>query len=506
MTHFYPAALRSLLRTFGVLLIGLFGQALAIDSTALRDVIRANGIGNIDLFVARANDKFIDGSVLEAFRLDNNGNLVFVIDVNEAANGTEKANSQGIAIDTVTLTVTIDGIDYSYTDFSTRTITLLAPLGQTTRSRYYTIIGDTGSNRITGNSASDINGSSYDATLSVPIDRDLSNATAATLVVRFLDVNGSLGDPETFYDYSNGFEDLALATRADAFYLDNLAPGQEQAPLVIPSESFASTSTNRLYFPSQSQFYLAAYEDLFPARGDYDFNDLVVAYRVYVDSDANSQVNAIGGEGFLVARGAAGYDHDWHLRIPLPATVSGNVTLDVIDPSTTASTSGHPEQFAFNGALDLTVFRNTRSLWVDPGFLHVNTLRQQGFIAGPHFNFHATLDAPLALTDMSNAPFDPYLMVHNTNYEIHLKKYAPVLASSSNNADGLTNFIDSAGFPFAMVLPDSWQVPVESTDLGLAYPGFINFISSGNIEQPDWYLNQDDQQTKATSKATWRWR
>ena len=75
MTHFYPAALRSLLRTFGVLLIGLFGQALAIDSTALRDVIRANGIGNIDLFVARANDKFIDGSVLEAFRLDNNGNL-----------------------------------------------------------------------------------------------------------------------------------------------------------------------------------------------------------------------------------------------------------------------------------------------------------------------------------------------------------------------------------------------------------------------------------------------
>ena len=490
----------------GLLLLCLTGQAKAIDSIALRDVIRANGVGNINLFVPRRNDKFIDGSVLEAFRLDNNGKLVFAIDVNEAANGTEKANSQGIAIDSVTLTLTIDGVDYVYSDFSTRTITLLAPLGETTRSRYYTVIGNTGSNRITGNNASDINGSSYDATLSVPVDRDMSNATAATMVVRFLDVNGSLGDPETFYDFSNGFEDVALATRSDTFYLDNLAPGQEQAPLVIPSESFASTSTNRLYFPSQNQFYLAAYEDLFPARGDYDFNDLVVAYRVYVDSDANSQVNAIGGEGFLVARGAAGYDHDWHLRIPLPATVSGNVTLDVVDPSTTASTSGHPQQFAFNGSLDLNVFRNTRSLWVDPGFLHVNTLRQQGFIAGPHFSFHASLDAPFALTDMSNAPFDPYLLVHNTNYEIHLKKYAPVLASSSNTADGLSSFIDSAGFPFAMVLPDSWQVPVESTDLGQAYPGFINFIASGNIEQPDWYLNQDNQQIKSTPKATWRWR
>jgi hypothetical protein len=145
------------------------------------------------------------------------------------------------------------------------------------------MVGDTGSNRITPSTTSDIV-ANFDATLSFPVDRDISAATQATLVVNLLDTNVALGDPEAFYDYSNGFEDVAIVTAADAAYLDDLAAGVASAPLVLPAETyFTDSGGGKAYYPSLTGYYLAAYEDLFPNRGDYDFNDLVVGYRVYTD-------------------------------------------------------------------------------------------------------------------------------------------------------------------------------------------------------------------------------
>ena len=51
--------------------------------------------------------------------------------------------------------------------------------------------------------------------------------------------------------------------------------------------------------------------------------EIVVGYRVYVNLDQDGMMTSIGGEGYLVARGAD-YNHDWHLRIPLPASASGS--------------------------------------------------------------------------------------------------------------------------------------------------------------------------------------
>ena len=107
---------------------------------------------------------------------------------------------------------------------------------------------------------------------------------------RFIDV--SLGDPEAFYDFSNGYEDIAIVTAEDAGYLDELEPGIVGAPLVLPEDTVATQDGGTAYYPSLTAYYIAAYEDMFPYRGDYDFNDLVVGYRVLCHDKPPSVVRA----------------------------------------------------------------------------------------------------------------------------------------------------------------------------------------------------------------------
>jgi hypothetical protein len=73
-----------------------------ITSLRLTDVIKSQGTGNIDLF------KDLNAEQLETLRLDNDGVLIFAVDINEDASGSEKASSQGVAIKSVSFTVDYD--------------------------------------------------------------------------------------------------------------------------------------------------------------------------------------------------------------------------------------------------------------------------------------------------------------------------------------------------------------------------------------------------------------
>ena len=501
-------ALNTLMRKSSLPVLCLLGlvasPAHALESTRLTDVIKSSGDGNIDVFNPSTSGRIIDGPTLEAFRQDNDGQVVFAVDVNEAADGSEKASSQAVTVDTAQLVITIGGTNYIYDSYSTITRTLLARKGQTTRSLYYSLIGDSGSSRITSNTDSDLYNSSFDSTLTFDVPDDLSGATAARLRVTLLDTNVQLGDPEAFYDYSNGFEDVALITREDAILLDDLEAGQAEAPLVLPAETVATeTGSSRVYYPSQSEFYLAAYEDLYPIRGDYDFNDLVVGYRVYVNLDQDGQMTSIGGEGYLVARGAD-YNHDWHLRIPLPASASGSGQLSVFLPD--SQTPDTQTAISVNsGRLDVLAFESVRTRWSDGSNKFVNSPSDQNLIRGHRFSFEVTLDAALGLAQLGEPPFDPYLYVYNTEYEIHLAGFPPVLPYSRNNQDGETSFKDANGYPFAMILPEDWRIPVEEVDLGAAYPQFLNFVTSGGGSNINWYRNPVADKIRQLLPSSWRW-
>ncbi|MBL4764914.1 MAG: LruC domain-containing protein [Colwellia sp.] len=479
-------------------------QAFAVspDSVRLKDTIK-QGVGLIDVFKGQGNTT-ISAAEVEQFRLDNIsdsiGYLVFGVDVNEAASGSEIPTSQGVAIASLALTVTRNGVETVYDVFSTQTQSMLAVAGQDNKTPYYTLIGHTGSNNIVG---SGLNGTSIDAILKIRVDDDLADASAIELSITLLETNSSLGDPEAYYDFTNGFEDLALVNLSDANFLNEQASGRDEAPLVVLTAQEADTVAS-LYWPSSTNYYVVAYEDEFPNKGDYDLNDLVVAYQVEFGLNSEGLVKTIKTRGYLVARGGL-YNHDWHLRIPLQDGSHAVGQFSLFSPPDSTLSNDSVNSIDVTDNLDIKVFSNTRTLFVDPLNSFVNTSVDSSIVKGDKFNVYITLDTPLAIAQIGPAPFDPYLLVHSTGYEIHLSGQSPVNDASINILNDETSFVDEMGYPFAFIIPEGWQTPTERVDVGTAYPELLNYIQSGKTESLDWYLNPGVEYVHPNSVEQWKW-
>jgi hypothetical protein len=174
--------------------------AQELVSVALTDVIKSQGTGNIDLF------KDVTASALEQLRVDNDGFLVFAVDINEAASGTEKASTQGIAVKSLRLIIGFDDASELVLDTAvsaccfSETQALLAEAPDVSRQLYYTLLGESGSSRITSNNTvQDL----FDSTLKFEVPETLysdigPSAVSAQLQIVLLQTNDALGDPEAF--------------------------------------------------------------------------------------------------------------------------------------------------------------------------------------------------------------------------------------------------------------------------------------------------------------------
>lgn len=388
----------------------------SVSSVRLTDTV-VKGVGDIDLL------KNVSPAALEALRAANGGRLVLGVDVNEAANGTEKAASQAVAVADGWLEVTLPGgVKRTYGHagaFWTETRALVAPAGTNNRAPYYTLLGESGSSRITSNSSIQ---SILDSTLKIAVPDDIGNADSAVLRVRFLDPNVKLGDPEAFYDFTAGFEDLALLSPQDAAYLDVVLPTETTFRKEAPAMELSAQGTQTLadaqqapapaplawlQQPAAGSYDTVAYEDLAPVRSDFDFNDLVVAYRYQL--------------------GLAG------------------------------------------GRLRWQAFRDTVSAFPASGTTAaapVNTTAGGGFSRGPKAVFSITLATPVAPPAPDAA--GPWMFVRSTITAVRL---------ADRGADG---------YPHALKLPLGWQPPAERKDIGLAYPELVKFVGSSGRLATDW--------------------
>lgn len=477
-------------------------QVSALESVKLKDTIK-QGLGQIDLFEPHNQKNVIDAMALEAYRQSNNGHLVFAVDVNEAASGTEKAQSQGVTIKTAYLTVVENGISRTYGDYETPTATMVAEQGQTTRQEYYTFIGETGSSRITPSSDSELYGSSFDTTLTVKVPDNIANISSAILTVELLQTNTSLGDPEAFYDFTAGFEDLAIITDVDKTYLEALAIGVDEAPLVIAKGQITQAVDSWVYYPSSDSYFVVSYEDKYPERGDYDFNDLVVGYRVGFGI-SNNQVTSVIATGYMIARGAA-YSHDWYLHVPFSEQVFGSATLNLFEPDSESQVTGYPKVSTVTNALDLLIYRDTKNLMSVAGSQFANTEPDVAAVKGHKFSFAVNLAAPVAMSAIPAPPYDPYLFTEVTGYEIHLPGNSTRLAFSTNSGMADVQYKDAQGYPYALVFPEDWLPPLEQVDLGDAYGQFLNYSRSGSNDSVSWYLNPEPSKTKNIGQQFWKW-
>lgn len=202
------------------------GRAQTIPSV-LTDTI-SQGAGTIDVL------KDVSAGALDEY-LDANGKLILGIDVNENASGNESSTSMGIAIESLALVLTTTTGTFTFNDFYTSTTASLVAAGSTTAKNYYTAFGQSGSSNING-STSTFNLSAFDDVIYLNVGVYSGTILSASLQVQFLQT-APTGSNNAFFDYSGGFEDLALLGAADANTLEAANIGTASAPSTV---TFAS--------------------------------------------------------------------------------------------------------------------------------------------------------------------------------------------------------------------------------------------------------------------------
>ncbi len=250
-----------------------------------------------------------------------------------------------------------------------------------------------------------------------------------------------------------------------------------------------ATRSTRTVLPN-SGVSVVAYEDLFPNKGDADFNDVVLQVTNEEDLNAEGKVVRIRGKYKLLAKGA-GYAHVIFLNLPGKGTYHAKVYNE--NNNLSSEVSLHLDSFQ-----QLPIFLRNERFFTDRNINNsslyftnqlcngmCNVYQNRPITASYTAEIEVIFDDPISKLELPAAPYDLYVYVNNTKKEIHL----PGLYKNNQGKD---LYLDSDGFPWAIVIPVEWNWPLERNKIQDAYPFFENWYRSEGLEYKDWYKRFDE--------------
>jgi LruC domain-containing protein len=241
-------------------------------------------------------------------------------------------------------------------------------------------------------------------------------------------------------------------------------------------------------FKVSSQNLSLAFEDKWPVRGDYDFNDLVLSCAFEEARNAQNKVVELACTYEPVARGA-GYRNALWLRFP-------ELARSKVASVWRAVAGG--EEVAWATRADQS--RATVEVFADghvalPGNPFANTQLGKNQVAGEVTVLRLRFSEPLDPAQLGAAPYDTFLK--RGGHEVHLPGFAPsdtIDPSLIGTGDDDTRigtsktFQTQSGHPWAIVVPGTWKHPSERRSIDLGYWGFVPWAESGGANHADWYL------------------
>ena len=251
----------------------------------------------------------------------------------------------------------------------------------------------------------------------------------------------------------------------------------------------ASLSTT-VYVPSEGAFGSVLYEDNWPALGDLDFNDGVVAYQYalgYEGPPANNNLTMLT-LSFNVLAAGAGLPSGLALSLPIPKASIQSVSLQ--------TAGGAPQSLAMraadtNAVIDLV--DNTKHNFDNIGPF-VNTEPSIPAQAETKYKLTVSLSSAVQVNP-AEAPFDLFFFhTDDPTHEIHRPMYEGTAGMNqalfNTEADGSTasrHFVDNDGLPFVLDVPKVPQWAQEQVSVDVAYPQVVGFASSGGSQNQTWY-------------------
>lgn len=304
------------------------------------------------------------------------------------------------------------------------------------KSRNHMLMGFEDINRQTGGSDQDFNDAIFYASTN-PID-----AVQKTNVQSIVAANDSDGD---------GINDAI-----DDFPYD-------------PNKAFNNFS------PSTQDFGTVAYEDLWPSKGDYDFNDVVVDYKYNMIANAQNLITSIEGT-YIVKHIGGSYNNGFAIVLPVANATIRSVENQVMNAGYVSLNSNGTE----SGVSQTVIF-------ISENISKLN---------GDTLNIKINLTNPVSKLNLGSAPYNAFIVVNgDREREVHLPdlpptskgtKYLGQLDDYSNASEG-RYFKTDRNLPWALNFYESFNPPAEKQSVDKAYPRFISWANSGGTIELNWY-------------------
>ncbi len=211
-------------------------------------------------------------------------------------------------------------------------------------------------------------------------------------------------------------------------------------------------------YPSSNKYYFAMFEDLYPSQGDYDFNDVILRTKLYLDWNNNQMWGSFSTT--VMNRGGS-----LSTRIGLMFYFEGSGTYTRIDNS------------------NLTI--NGEALEGNSPFMM--DLPPEGE------NFEVEFE----INDSGNIWICWFIAPTQggVEIEIHSAGFAPSDVTPFTVPQ--YNYLTEGNLPWGLEIEaEEFAIPIEKALFLDAYPNFASWAESGGTENEDWYLYPDTNYTE----------
>ena len=240
------------------------------------------------------------------------------------------------------------------------------------------------------------------------------------------------------------------------------------------------------YSPAQGGVGTLAFEDKWPKKGDYDFNDLVIDYTYEFAKNAKNQIGSMRATFKTRIVGATfqlgfGFQLD-DLAVEDILSVTGAEA-----PSIETDVNGLE---TFQAKPVIVVMDNIHEKMGSTPGNFVNTAK--GSRAKKH-SISVVINFSDPIDDVGQ--INPFIFTENLRYvEVHQKGFAPTdkaapsfFGTEDDASSGTDTYQTSTGMPWVLNFPTQFTPPAERTSLGGAYPNFTSWVSSNGSADTDWY-------------------
>lgn len=250
-----------------------------------------------------------------------------------------------------------------------------------------------------------------------------------------------------------------------------------------------------IYYPSQNGMATLAFEDLWPGKGDYDFNDMVMGYRIKQVANASNKVLDMNFHLKMTAKGAS-YNNGFGFELPItPAQVASVTGSQITGSAVTLNANG--TEAGQTKAVLIAFDESAKYMPSHGGGTGANTTPGAPYVTPVEMDLAVVFTSPIATSTLGSAPFNPFIFVNqNRGREVHLADKTPTSLADETlfgTAHDKTNpalgkyYKTYNNLPWAINIIEEFQYPIEKTPVNDAYLKFIPWAQSSGASYYDWY-------------------